>query len=89
MNESHSELVDTIQQGIAPVRPGTFVDSEMLSDEKREALAALQRLIGQVDALNAENAKLNVENRDLLEKWSARGDRIDSLVETLRPRELA
>jgi chromosome segregation ATPase len=44
---------------------------------------ALESLARQMDALNAENARLNAENRDLLEKWSARGGRIDALAAEL------
>lgn len=37
-----------------------------------------RKLVEQLEALNSENAKLNAENRDLLEKWSARGDVVDA-----------
>lgn len=48
----------------------------------RELLQALTELTERAkaaererDAMNAENASLNAENRDLLEKWSERGGR--------------
>ena len=64
----HSELAQT-------VRSALDYGSDFPGHE------ALDSLLGQIEALNAENASLNAENRDLLEKWSARGTRIDRLVE--------